>query len=223
MNRPPMQVNPVFSSDDGSYQGSEVQTQRTLHNGMVEGWDENYSEDEYGRLVYSMQEEDLTQDTNGSFDEEEYISALMDSLPVDYNTVIEWASQNLPNEILEEYNKKIDTSDLEGLNEAIEQMLEHYYEANGEPVEQEPEVEVSDEEFNDAYQDLTSSEPEGTEVAYQWLEAAEQTDDPAYRDVYMLTAEYHRGNISPEEALEAIVNKYGLNKAAEMYKHLSAE
>ena len=221
MNRP-MTVNPIFNPDDGSYMGSEVQQHHTLHNGSLPDWETQFDEDSEGRMVWRFEEEDPTQDVNGSFDESEYISALVDSLPVDYDVVMQWASENLPDEILEEYNKKIDTSDLEGLNEAVEQMLEFYYEANGEPVEEE-EVEVSDEEFNDAYQDLTSSEPEGTEVAYQWLEAAEQTDDPAYRDVYMLTAEYHRGNISPEEALETIVNKYGLNKAAEMYKYLSAE
>ena len=221
-NRPPMQIDPVFSDEDGSYVGSEVHQPRPyLHNGTLPDWETQFEEDSEGRMVWRFDEEDPSYYDDNSFDEEEYIEALVDSLPVDYNDVIQWASQNLPNEILENYNSKIDTADLEGLNEAIEQMLEFYYEANGEPTEAEDEVEVSDEEFVEAYSELTSNEAQGTEVAFAYLEAAEQAEDPAYRDALMATADFHRGEVTAEEAMEWVINKHGLAKAAEIYKHLN--
>lgn len=214
-------VSPVYSDDDGSYQGSEVTTGPQLHNGMVPDWQSDFVEDEQGRFVFQGAEEDPTNDTF-HFDEGSYIAAALDALPVDHSTMVNWAAENLSPELIQYYDNLIDGDDLDSLNEALEFLTKQYLEANPELEQVEEEQDISDEEFTEAFETLNQSEPLGTETAYAFLEAAEQSEPGAYQDALILSAAYHRGEIDAQDAFEALINKYGVTAAAKVYRDLTS-
>ena len=68
---------------------------------------------------------------------------------------------------------------------------------------------------------LNLVEPQGTEIAYQYLQVAEQSEDPVYRDVAMATAEFHRGQMTAEEAINSVLECHTMEDAARIYRMMT--
>ena len=225
MNHQAYTVNPVYSEEDGSYLDTEI-----LHNhhsaavdnsGVVRGYEELFVEDEYGQQIYQAPDEEF--DDVSDFSEDEYIEDLLSTLPVDHNTMVYWAAENLSPEWIQLYDSLIDSEDLDSLHQALEMLTKEYLEANPQPENVEEEEEISDDEFTEAFETLNQSEPLGTETAYAFLEAAEQTEPGAYQDALILSAQYHRGEINAQDAFETLINKYGVSAAAKVYRDLTSD
>lgn len=219
-SRPGYTVNPVFSTDEA---GSEeyvsdfsVQTRPQLRNGMAPDADTYFAEDEQGRFVF--QEDDFSEEPDDGirFDEDAYIEALLESEP-DLQDSLQWAQSALPQEMIAEFNDAINNGDIDEINKQLEWLLTLYREENAEAFEDAEVEPITDEDFQEAYAGLTEQEPQGTELAFQYLQAAEQSDDPVYRDVAMATAEFHRGQMTAEEAINAVLERHSIEDAARIY------
>ena len=216
--RQAMTVNPVWT-DDGEEQritDFEVQTGPRLRNGMSPEADSYFVEDEQGR--FQFQEDDFSEEKDNGihFNEDEYVQALLESdsrIPL----ALEWGKSALPAELIADFNDIINTGDIAEINENLDWLLTQYSEAN--PVEEVDEVEpVTDDQFQEAYSGLIEQEPQGTELAFQYLQAAEQSEDPVYRDVAMATAEFHRGQMTAEEAINVVLERHSIDDAARIYR-----
>lgn len=218
-----MTVSPVVS-DDGSQErivDFEVSTGPRLRNGMAPDADTYYQEDEQGRFVFQDDGFQEEHDDGIRFDEEDYIATLLESDP-NIQASIEWASTALPPEMIEKFNNAINTGDIDSINKELEWLINLYLTENAEAFEDGDEEieEISDAEFADAVEGLMEMEPAGTETAFAFLEAAQQTEDPAFKDAYRLTAQYHRGEIGSEDAIQSMIERHGLNAAAAVFREL---
>ena len=239
-------ISPVVSEDQ---YGREVVTDFSVdtgreqvlgRDGQVLNADADYFEDNQGVMHHRFSEAELEDRDDGiHFDESEYIGALLDSLPVDYNLVIAWAEENLSEEILELYNARIDSDNLDDLNEAVQAMVEEYLSSNQ---ELEAEEVLEDEESEDltfddlseeekeavelVVSDLYEQEPQGTMTADEWQYAAQEAQesgDTPYAVVAAVTAAFHQGKMTSEEAVSYCIENIPMQELARVYKLLTEE
>lgn len=226
----PMTVSPVYSEGPNGEQVVDMEVSQGPgvigRDGMVKGWEADYGEDSQGKTVYDPR---FTNDELGNspivgFDEVAYEEALVSSNPV-IPDALAWAADNMNAEFTADYNKAVDAGDLENIHPMLDHIINQYLAANPDAdpdnVSEEVEEMVSDEEFSTAIDSLNEQEEGGTEVAYEWLQAAEQSTDPVYSDVCQMTARFHRGDISSQEAISAVIEKHGLKEATRVYKQLA--
>lgn len=234
MNRPGYTVDPVYEDSSAGQEIVDVQIRQTGHSavgrdGVYRGWQDDYTSDSQGRSIYDPKNglDELAESPVVGFNEEEYTAALLESNP-EIPKALDYALDHAPQGFIDEYNAAVDAGNLDKIHQMLELMLKEYHEFSpvDEPIEDEPgddsvamDDEVSDADFSDAVDGLNNAEAGGTEVAYTFLEAAEQSEDPLYKDFCMATASFHRGEVSSDEAINTIINKYGMKEAARMYKH----
>ena len=242
MPNQPMSVSPVIGFND---YGEEVITDLSVstgrgsavgRDGQVENWQFDYIEDSEGQVHHRFSEVELDSDREDQgihFDESEYIGALMDANP-ELEAARLWASEHLPDELLEYYNERIDVADLDGLNEAVEWLLLQYAqrdeweaiadedsededEDSGELTEEEHEMLVN------AVEQLEQQEADPY-VADDWqdqVDIANESGDVTYATVAAATAAFHSGEVTSEEAIEYCLQNCDLRDLARVYHHLT--
>ena len=86
------------------------------------------------------------------------------------------------------------------------------------------EPEVQQEEFDDAISQLLEEEPQGNEMAFDWMNAAVefQNTNPVFSAVAAQTAAFHRNEISQSEAISNLLERYTIAQLAPIYKHLTS-
>ena len=230
-------VNPVYS-DDASEQSIvdlEVIGSRNAvgNDGLVKNWQNDYYEDSQGQLHHRFEEVELNDESDlTSFDEDEYIELLIDSNPV-FPHALQWASENMSESELEEYNRLIDTSDLDDLHMAMDWLVEQYQMFGDASEADEPEQveeDLVEEELtesdkmaiNAAVHQLNQSEALDYMVD-DWMEQgeiAEQSGDETYAAVAAATAAFHAGEVTAQEAIDYCMNTCSMKELARVYKHL---
>ena len=234
-------VSPVIQEGEGGSHivGASVSSNHAItgRDGQVRGWETDYVENEVGQTVHRFKEVELENDSPMSFNEEEYNNSLLEAHP-QLSTAIQWAATNLPAELSDDFNDKVNSGDLEQVNNAVEWLLAHYQEHGGEallnkePTEQqtwEEEVdELSPEEaeaVENAMDFLDGQEPEGEMMAAQWqdyVEDANASGDVTFATVAAATAAFHAGEVSADEAISYCLSSCSLKDLSRVYKHLQS-
>ena len=93
----------------------------------------------------------------------------------------------------------------------LEQWSQEFAEANPQP-----EV-FSHEQINEGLNDLADMAPEGLDSSY--LQMAEQTQDPIESDVLQSTAAFHRGEITAEQGIQAMLDRYPIENSSHLPEH----
>ena len=233
-------VSPVIQEGEGGSHivGASVNSNHSAvgRDGQVRGWETDYVENEVGQTVHRFKEAELQDDSPTTFNENEYTSALLEAHP-QLGTAIQWASTNLPSELSEDFNDKVNSGDLEKVNSAVEWLLAHYQEhggealLNNEPTNEKPtwEEEVDElsteeaEEVENAMDFLEGQEPEGEMVAAQWqdyVEDANASGDVTFATVAAATAAFHAGEVSADEAISYCLSSCSLTELSRVYKAL---
>ena len=215
-----MTVSPVYSDDDGSYQGSTV----SYGHGGGQSDPHDYVENARGEMQYQYQPPDDYQDPEGNhWNEEQYLSDLTEAMP-ELPEVIQYIANapDIPIEFAEEWNNMLDNGieDMDRFHELLEMFCESYDAADAEVEESTPVQQWFDENFDELQQELQVAQ--STEYTY------EQADQMA-----SLAADYQHGSAEQailkagidltfnkqtfDEAFEEITNKYGEAQAAAAY------
>ena len=212
------------------------------------GYFDDFTVDSEGRWHYDYQEvEEESEYQESAFDKEEYIEAIYDSEP-ELESAIDWGFENLPQDKLDEYNRQVDSDNPEDVQNAVEWLIEQYqentqYEETSTDAEYEDDEdegpslltedtqaridELTDDEadvLNDTLDYLTEREPAGSDYAEQWEDYASQLYDSGNEgaaEVAGLTAKYHNGEVSAEEAIATAMNRWDLRELNQVYQHLS--
>ena len=233
-------VSPVYSDDSSEQHIVDLQViggRNTAvgNDGQVRGWQNDYYEDGEGELHHRFEDVELNDESDPmSFDEDEYVELLLESNPKFYHAQ-QWAIDNMSEEELEEYNRLIDTSDLDDLHMAMDWLVEQYekfadFTEDSEPEQVEEEEEVDDEELtesdrmaiNAAVHSLNKSEALDY-MAADWIEQgeiAEQNGDETYVAVAAATAAFHAGEVTAQEAIDYCMANCSMKELARVYKHL---
>ena len=213
--RPGMEVTPVLSyNEDGSEYVSEFAI-----DAFERGTEINTAE--YAQIPDGPEQyEDADTDA-------QYVADLMQLNP-EIPDALEWAHQTQSEEWIDQYNAAIDSDDYGQLNAAIEELLSLY--ANAEEYEPE-EVDDSEEEpleeeeqeyAAEIIEELTSAEPSFVESLEmdELAEEALQAGNPCLADAAMLSAMFHREEISAEDALEHLFKNYSNAELQQVAEYL---
>jgi hypothetical protein len=247
-------VEPVVSSDEA---GEETirDFQVISHNketveAFNRGHFDDYTVDSEGRWYYNYQDiEEEAEYQESSFDEGAYIEAIQESEP-ELANAMDWAADNLPEHLLDQYNQQIESGSLDDLHAAVEWLMEQYEEsadyeqastdeqyADDEYDDDAPSYltedakarvdELSEDEadiLNETIDDLTETAPAGAEYSEQWQDYASQLYDSGEEcaaEVAVMTAKYHNGEVSAEEAIATVMNRWDLRQLNEVYEFLA--
>ena len=124
--------------------------------------------------------------------------------------ILDYMAVTLTDEQIEAYDQAIEDGDWSTVLPLLEQTAAEYFE----------QVSASAESVQAEIDELGAQEPQGMELAYEHLELAQQQTDPIKRDLFMASAEFHRGNLSSSEAIETLLSKYSIEEVAPIYKAL---
>ena len=205
-----------------------VSNKQEFHHGSVDPNYEDYIEDQYGQMHHAFEDVEIEQEESFEYDDEEYIENMYETLP-GLAEAVAWSADNFTPDEAEWYNAMIDSEDIDDLNEAVEFLLQRWtdsalVEDSSEVEEEYDDEDLREEDVDDALDYLNSQEAGGMEQAMVWMEAANDSVDssPSYSDVCYATAEFHNGEMSAQEAVDFVVDKWGLAEAARIYRHITA-
>lgn len=188
---------------------------------------------------YNYENPDLWDDNDL---DSEYTAALFDLHP-GLPDAIEWAQYNLPEEANIEYNNAIDSGDYTWINEAIENLLIQYENAeeyeyeydDSDEYEQDEEIfatydleelGIDQEVIEETVQDLMYADAEGEEMAQEFAEAAsafEEIGNQCGMEMATLAAQFHMGQIDAQSAIEYMANNYDDEEVIGNYLYLFGE
>ena len=244
-------VEPVISTDEAGEEtiqdfaviGDHSETIAAFNRGELNDW----TPDSEGRYHYNYQDvEEESEYDPSSFNESEYIEAIYESNP-QLEDAISWGIDNLSQDQLAAYNQAVENGNLDELHDAVSWLLRQY-EENGdyeetiidEEEDEEPKGEslltddaserideLSDDdadELANTMDALIDMEPGGENTAYEWEQLAVDADDAGdvcTSYVAALTAQYHAGNISAEEAIADAINSFDIQQLKQVYRQLS--
>ena len=224
-------MNKAMTFTPGISIGADGQEHYDVENGTLTSRSGFQSEDVVsyneatGETNILITEEDLQQDADYTPDiTEEYLSSVLEAYP-NLEEAQNWAFNNWTDQQVEDFNKAVNTGEPSEMMPKIEQLMEEFYNAEPEvaSVEEEPTNEITAEAIVEAYDTLNQQEPEGLESAYEWMNAASQAKDAGdevMADVLSLTAEFHRGNITAEEAFQQALERHPTDKLAAVYQQM---
>ena len=209
-------------NDDGSYDVENGSLSSGHRGGTIEP---SFFEDEVsGERHYQITEEDLQQDADYVADiEDDYITAIHELHP-NLALAQEFAADNWLAEDLQTFNNLMDVGELDEIMEAIEKLMEEFDASGFAPVEAVEEPAVEQEEFDEAVSQLLDEEPQGDELAYEWMNAAVefQQTNPVFSAVAAQTAAFHRNEVTQSEAISKLLERYTIAELAPIYKHLTS-
>ena len=210
-------------NDDGSYDVENGNLSTGYRGGTIEP---SFFEDEVsGERHYQITEQDLQQDADYVADiEDDYITAIHELHP-NLALAQQFAADNWLAEDLQTFNNLMDVGELDEIMEAIEKLMEEFEASGFAPVEAVEEPEVQQEEFDDAISQLLEEEPQGNEMAFDWMNAAVefQQTNPVYSAVAAQTAAFHRNEVTQSEAISNLLERYTIAELAPIYKHLTSK
>ena len=235
------QVDPVITVND---KGEEVISDLHVHtghasdidhNGRDVGWQNDWHMDSVGKYHHVFEGVTLESEEQerSNFNEDQYVAALYEMNP-DLQDAVAWCTDNLPEDLLDVYNKKIDSDSLSDLNEAVNFILDQYRnrpdpqpQAEDDEMPDDPELEnLSEEEteiLNEAVDMLEQQEAQGSEYAEEWQGAADsalESGNETYATVAAATASFHSGEVTAEEAIDYCLNNCDLKELAQVYQYL---
>ena len=235
-------VNPVYSENGlGEEYIADLSVVPSGHSGavgrdgQVRNWETDYYTDAQDQMHHRFENVELESDNGPStFNEDAYIEAIHESYP-QLTDAVAWAADNLPQEWIDEYNAKIDSDDLDDLHSAVEWMLQQYAEYGDvdadnilEEIEADVEMaELSEEEteiLNNVVEELQSSEPT-PEYVSEWNDAydvAVEAGDETFAQVAQVTALFHAGEMSGEEAIDYCLNHCDLKELSRVYNYIQS-
>ena len=174
--------------------------------------------------------EDASIQEEGEFSTDDYFQTLLQSEPR-IPDALAWAAENLPAQLITDYNQAVDFGDLDTINSTLEYILEQY----GEDVYVEEDTELPEEDYDLSEQDqavvdaiteqLVAEPPQGEEAADQWQSVAEQAadiGDSVYAGIAAATASFHAGGISAEEAISWVFENYNIRDIARVYQLINS-
>ena len=129
----------------------------------------------------------------------------------DIDSILDYVVNNYPEDYYADYDKAVDEGDWSKVHEFLERMNAEYQETQP----QQPEINY--EEVTQELDQLVENEPEGTEVAFEYLQLAEQASSPIESDFYQTSASFHRGEISAQDAIQSMLDKYPLQDLITIY------
>ena len=109
----------------------------------------------------------------------------------------------------------------------INRLLDAFYEERvGDDFEENETDEVfeppTQEEVDQTVDTLIEAEPEGTEKAIEFLQAADASEDPIERDLLMMSAQFHRGEAEASFLIQQAIERYGQDAVAPYVRRLMA-
>ena len=187
---------------------------------------------------YTHENPDLWEDSDL---DDEYFSALHELHP-QLQDAIAWASVSLPEETIVDYNNAIESGEYAWINEAIENLIIQYENADEYEYE-DVEYEESDEDDGtitydleelgidqdtiiDVVQELQVAEPGGEEFAAEHIQIAEQCaaiGNDCGRDMSTLAAQFHMGEIDAQSAIQWMADNYDDDEIIGNYLYFFAE
>ena len=133
-----------------------------------------------------------------------------------YQEIMEWASENLDESTIEDFDAIIDTGDVEAILQAVEAM-EALYEQDG----GDQQLDIDQDDIDVAMAMLTSEEPQGLEEAMGCLEDAyeyQQAGDISMATALQASAAFHRGEMNAETAINWVIDSIGMEEAIRCYQ-----
>ena len=227
-----MQVDPIVEDtpDGPKYVGVEIAGENTARdrNGNYRGWEDDWTADSQGRSIYTPRVDDEIEGENTTvgFDFTDYGETFKESVGAgQYDAIVDYGFTYLDKSLYDKFEAAIDAGNITQFHELFELFQQAYLQSDEavQQAEEEPQEEleeVSDRDFAEAVETLNQTEAAGTEVAYQWLQAAEQSNDAVYQSVAMMTARFHRGEVSSQEAVNELMAKYTLRQLSKVYKQI---
>jgi len=144
---------------------------------------------------------------------EDMIVESIHELYPDLDNILDFAIEKHGDEITSLYDEAIDKDDWSTVNNYLEQWSEEFRETQQEP--------VNYEEVTQELDQLVETEPEGLETAFDLLQQAEQSSDPCESEILQMSASFHRGDISAEDAIQSMLDKYPIDQLINTYNQLN--
>jgi hypothetical protein len=193
-----------------------------------------------GYSGFRSNQEDIVEFTDGSrhhvFEnvsiEEDYLEDYYTTLANSDERIpsaLQWAANNLPPELITEYNQAVDDDSIDDINRLLEYILNEYPgDEYNSPEEEytEDDTDYTEEEIaaiEEAITDLQGSEAQGDHVADEWVSVAEQAEsmgDATYAAIAKATALFHSGQAEAEELINHILSNYDMADVARVYQSI---
>ena len=130
----------------------------------------------------------------------------------DLDQILDFAIATYGDEITQMYDDAIENDDWATVHNFLESWSEEF---------RETQTSASHEEVNQELDQLAEAEPEGLETAFELLQQAEQTDNPIESEMLQMASAFHKGDISANDAIQQMLNKYPLEQLIPLYNHLT--
>lgn len=125
------------------------------------------------------------------------IDGLIELYP-DIDDIMDFAVDAYGEDMVAIYDDAVDSGDWSKVNEFLEQWSQEFRDSQPSISHEEQQV----------YDDLMDAEPEGLEAAYELLQLAEQANDPAESAVLQMSAAFHKGDITAQDAIQQMLSRY---------------
>ena len=220
--------------------------------GQVLGMEDDYVEFEDGSIHHRFENIEFDEEEELIYDDDdsEYIAALHELNP-ELMDAVEWSKEAFTEEEAAWYNECIDEEGLDGVNEAIEYLLDRYnyyvdnlvlepedfpdvdefeeeYYEEEEEYETESEWDSITEEQEEQLEAVTSEllelEP-NPEVADEWQEvcvAAAESGDETLASVAAAIRSVHESSMTQEEAINYVLSNYPPDEVERVWNYLNS-
>ena len=144
--------------------------------------------------------------------DDDIADAIHELYPID--AILDYVVNTYPEEFYADYDKAVDAGDWGKVHEFLDRMNAEYMEANPQPEE------FNREAVEQELDQLAGTEPEGTELAFELLQQAEQTSDPLASEILQMSAAFHRGEVDAQTAIQSMLDKHDINQLIQTYNNL---
>ena len=207
----------------------------------------DYIETDQG-VRHIFQDVELADEDSEEFSEETYWQAVANLYPDTYQA-LEWAADNVPKELIADYNNAIDNDDRLEANKLLERIVGDYREASESPPQSPTDGLEDDEAVDDleqysgtleeeydaldeddraavdvALDDLIGSEPLGDGVSAQWQDAVyayQEAGDDVGAAVCAAVAAVHDGSVTQQEAISYIISNFPMKDVVRAYRQMN--
>jgi hypothetical protein len=149
----------------------------------------------------------ILEDEQQGFNEDDYFATLAGSDPK-ISQALSWAATNMPAEHIADFNRIIDSGNLDDIHQALDILLNTYNADNTQAIEEDAvdPIEVTEEEVTAEIASLQSAEPDYS-VAQEFMAAAVNATSEAEQVLYSLACEFHSGRLSADECITEAFNR----------------
>lgn len=218
---------------EGNVTGYDLQQD---NGGHWKGNQQDYVEFQDGSVHHRFENVEVNEDDFDYDAYTDYYDTLAKSIP-NLPVVLDWASNYLPQNYIQEYNDALEANDLETVNQTLEHIVALYGEQGSSKFQEEQDyrneeeddseedwTEEDQEELNDTISQLYEAEPQGEEYAESWqsvVEQAQEVGDDTYAAVAAATAAFHNGEVSAEEAVNYVLSNFDIRDVERVYRHMT--